>query len=132
MVGCTLSTGRLNEEEDKATAVKFLEKFYQQIEKKEYKNSLSFYADTFLKTIDSAKLFKFYRHNVESSGEVKSFSLEKCETKSINTDGKNITVFLVMYNVKRSVKSIKERFVLKSFDKGEPKIYRYDVLEDAK
>lgn len=127
---CTISTTRLDNEQDKANAEKITREFYDQLKSGDYEKTLYFYSDAFKKKIDTNQLFSFYKHYQDKTGVIKNLQVFKCNAKEIDSAGKKIRYFTIIYQVDRSIKRTKESFLLKALGDELPKINRYDIFEN--
>jgi hypothetical protein len=128
---CTISTTRLDNTEDKSKAEKITREFYDRLIADNYKQTLFYYSEKFKKNIDTNQLFSFYRHYKDVTGTIKNVQIVKCNTKAIDNAGIRTSYFTITYQVTRSIKSTKEVFVLKAVGHENPKIYRYDIIENG-
>lgn len=126
--GCTINTAKLNDAKDINEAKMVIDKFYQELKSKKYKNTLTLLSDTLLKTTDTSTLFNFYKKYHNENGNLITSKLIKCETKQETTNKGKVLKAIAIYKVQRSNGDTQERFLLKSNSENPLKIQRYDVV----
>ncbi|MFC4211091.1 hypothetical protein ACFOWA_07860 [Pedobacter lithocola] len=127
LFGCQVSTTKLNDNQDKILGQTISARFYDSLQKKDYRATVPYFAKNFIKKIGVPILFKYYKQNEKSLGTISGISVSNCQTKATSNGAMLSKVFLINFIIKRTNGISKERLILRSVNNEVPKIYTYQI-----
>lgn len=125
LVSCNFNSISQNREEDRKDAEEITQWFYRLVKNNDKAGAIKLISKNFLKTTPKEQFNQILDTSSAECGSIKSYSLSKWETFVVKGTNPR-SEYVLVYDVKRTVKNTKEKFTLKK-ENDSIKILGYNI-----